>query len=184
MGIPNSLGHTWFWKDDLHSAKRIFYSRVFRKRPGYIAIDWAPVFIATNGRPADELIFEGKITAAAREVYETVERCGPISSKDLRKMLPAEVGKASANALIDLERRFVVTKVDITGRDQHTYSYVWDLAERWIPAAFEEADRLGEITAARLIVERLREMDLDVTRDMMVWLLDWDWSLASSALDD
>ena len=36
-------------------------------------------------------------------------------------------------ALLELQRRFLICKVDVTGRTRGTYAYVWDLAERFWP---------------------------------------------------
>jgi len=38
MGIADVLGVTWFWKDDLHTAQRLYYTRLFAGRPGFISL--------------------------------------------------------------------------------------------------------------------------------------------------
>ncbi|MDO8586558.1 MAG: hypothetical protein Q7T82_05915 [Armatimonadota bacterium] len=156
MGIESAIGRTWWWKDDLHIQKKLYYTRLFFNRPGYISMEMLPAFIATNGQVADELILMGRMPLAQQAIYETLEAQGPISSRELRNLLVGDVKKQSASALIALERVFIATKVDITGRTMHTYSYVWDLAERWILWAFEEADRLGVKRAKQMILEKLR----------------------------
>lgn len=155
MGVDHAIGETWFWKDDLHIQRRIFYTRLFFDRPGYISMDLLSAFIATHGQVADELIVMGKMPSAQRTVYEFLDKYGPISTRDLKKMLSEETQKQASTALIALEKMFIATKVELTGRTRQTYSYIWELAERWMPDAFEAADRLGAKQAREKIIARL-----------------------------
>lgn len=155
MGMDSALGHTWFWKDDLHIQKRLYYTRLFFNKPGYISMEFLPAFIATNGQVADELMIMGRMPLSQQTIYRIIDAEGPISTRDLKQQLSGDVKKQSASALITLERLFIGTKVNITGRTMQTYSYVWDLAERWVPWAFEEADRLGSVRAKAKIIEKL-----------------------------
>lgn len=173
MGRTGVLGATWFWKDDLHTEKRIFYTRLFANKPGFISFELLPMFIATNGEVADELIIYGKLPVTTQEILHIIEENGPISTRRLKKLLGPEACKAATTALIDLERRFIITKTDITGRDLGTYSYVWDMAERWIPEAFAAADRIKRKTATEYIVTRLRALGVDPTPTFLTRVLRW-----------
>lgn len=174
MGIDSAIGHTWFWKDDLHVEKRLYYTRLFFNRPGYISMQMLPLFIATNGEVADELMLMGRMPLAQQTIYDILQVQGPISSRDLRKTLTGDVKRQSASALIALERAFIITKVAITGRTMQTYSYVWDLAERWVPWAFEEADRLGSKSSRAMILERLKLNGLsDEESKSVTMALEW-----------
>lgn len=173
MDRRDVLGHTWFWKDDLHNRKRIYYSRVFAGKPGFISFDFLPAFIATNGEAIDELALYGRLPVLSQDIHRIIEQQGPISSKDIKALLGPEGRKAAAGALIDLERRFIITKTDITGRERGTYGYVWDLAERWVPEAFEAADRLGVKAAAKRIRERAKEHGVIVDREFEARVLRW-----------
>ena len=173
MDRGDVLGATWFWKDDLHVDRRLYYTRLFAGKPGFIAMDFLPAFIATNGQVADELILCGHMPAATQEIYRIVEERGPISTRRLKKLLGPETRRAAAAALIDLERRFIITKTAITGRTLSTYSYVWDLAERWIPDAFAESDRLRARAAARRIADNLGRIGVNLDRDFAARVLGW-----------
>jgi hypothetical protein len=168
------LGDIWFWKDDLHIEKRLHYTRLFGTRPGFISLEFLPAFIATNGEVADELIVMGRMSVQAREIYELVERQGPISGRDLKRAISADAQKKSPGVLIELEKKFILTKVAITGRRRETYGYVWDLAERWMPEAFEEADRLGAEAGAKKIARKLVECGIPPYDDLLTRVLKWD----------
>lgn len=146
---------TWFWKDDLHIEKRLYYTRVFGGQPGFVSMSLLPAFIATNGMVADELLFNGMLSPEARQVYDTIEAHGPISSINLKLLLTPDAKRAANRVLHELERQFIITKTGITGRTRGTYSYIWDLVERWVPDVLVAADRLGRATAMAMIREHL-----------------------------
>ena len=174
MGVESAIGQTWFWKDDLHIAKRLYYTRLFFARPGYISIGLLPAFIATNGEAPDELILMGRMPPAQRAVYDIIDQYGPISTRDLKKMLSVDGKRQASGALIALERLFITTKVGITGRTLSTYSYIWDLAERWASWAFEEADALGAKRAREIIVSKLRQNGLEPTAELLLMGFGWE----------
>ena len=174
MGLPDVLGRTWFWKDDLHIDRRIYYTRLFSGKPGFIALDLLPAFIATNGAVADELMLTGAMPANAQEIYRNIEDRGPISTRHLKALLGEDTRKAAANILIDLENKFIVTKTQITGRERGTYGYVWDLAERWMPDAFTAADCLGRKASAEQIKTRLTAFGITDIASSTKRVLRWD----------
>ena len=156
-GSPDSvLGSIWFWKDDLHVQRRLYYTRLFGRQPGFISNAWLPLCIAAFGEVADELIFAGRITHAAREAYEMLERDGPLPSRALRERLSPDSRHRSDTALAELERMFILTKVGLTGRERGTYGYILDLAERWAPAAFTAAGGIRREDALERFLDQVR----------------------------
>lgn len=141
--IDPDVPDPWFWKDDLHIEKRIYYTRGFGGQPGFISYSLLPVLMATNGAVADELIFNGMLSPEAQQIYRAIETHGPISTKDLKRLLSPDAKEIANRVLIDFDRQFLITKTGITGRTRGTYSYIWDLVERWTPETLVEADRLG-----------------------------------------
>jgi hypothetical protein len=170
MGKPHALWDAWFWKDDLHIAKRLYYTRLFAGRPGFIALDWLPVFIAANGAAADELILTGALPVETVALYRLIEERGPISIRDIGRVL----GKGQQAGLWELERRFIVTKTGISGRERGTYGYIWDLAERWLPDAFTAADRLREPAARTRIRDHLVALGVPVDARLRQRVLRWE----------
>jgi hypothetical protein len=102
-----------------------------------------------------------------------IDTHGPISTRPLKKLLGLDERKAATSALWELERRFIITKTDITGRELATYSYVWDLAERWLPDAFIEADRLKRKAATALITDRLAQLGVPLDGKLLKSVLRW-----------
>lgn len=163
----------WFWKDDLHIEKRLYYTRVFGGQPGFVSFAMLPAFIATNGRTADELAFEGLLSPEARLIYRIIEEQGPIPIRDLKRQLGEDAKRAATRVLHDLERQFIITKTGISGRTRGTYGYIWDLMERWLPDELAAADRLGAATAAATIRERLAAFGVPPDSPFYAKVLGW-----------
>ncbi len=145
----------WFWKDDLHAEKRLYYTRVFGGEPGFISMQMLPAFVATNGATVDELLYDGLLSVEAQQIHRIIEEYGPIPIRDLKKMLGPDTKRAATRVLHELDRHFIITKSGITGRTRGTYGYIWDLTERWMPDVLAAADRLGRAKAMQMIREHL-----------------------------
>lgn len=163
----------WFWKDDLHIEKLVYYTRVFGGQPGFVSYKLLPAFIATNGATADELQFQGMLSPDAQQIYRAIEAHGPVPIKTLKQQLMPQTKSASTRILHDLERKFIITKSGITGRTRGTYGYIWDLVERWIPETLIDADRLSQATAISIIRDHLAKFKVQSDSPFYLRVLGW-----------
>ncbi len=161
------LGRTWFWKDDLHIQRRVYYGKIIAGAPSFLAPDYLPDFIAALGgrgqateRDPGRLYREGRLSHLAYRVFESLSGRPAQSTRVLRRGLGARNATAWERALVELQRRFLICKVDITGRTRGTYSYVWDRAERFWPEAFEEAAGTAPAAGRARIRSRLQAFAL------------------------
>ena len=164
------LERTWFWKDDLHLERRLYYGKIIRAQPSFISPDYLPDCIAALAGPGQEmerdptrLFMDGRLSREARTIYDYLEAHPTQPTRDLRRgagLRGKDLTAATERALAELQRRFLVCKVDLTGRTRATYSYVWDLAERFWPEAFDAARRTPPAAARARIRGRLREFGL------------------------
>ncbi|MEN6415855.1 MAG: hypothetical protein ABFD49_04910 [Armatimonadota bacterium] len=164
----------WFWKDDLHIERRLYYTRVFGGQPGYVSYSLLPAMIATNGAVADELFFNGELSPEAQQIYQAIEAHGPIPTKDLKRLLTPDAKRSASRVLIDLDRRFLITKTDITGRTRGTYSYIWDIVERWVPETLVEADRLGRKQAEVILRKHMAAFGVPLDSLFYTKVLRWE----------
>ena len=171
--LGEGAADVWFWKDDLHAEKRIYYTRLFGGQPRFISFEMLPAFVATNGSTMDELQYEGLLTPEMQQVYKVIEDYGPIPIRDLKRALTPDAGRAATNVLHALDRRFILTKTGITGRTRHTYGYIWDLVERWIPDVLLAADRLGRKKAEAIVRERLAGFGITDESEFWAKVLGW-----------
>jgi hypothetical protein len=171
--VPPGASDPWFWKDDLHVEKRIYYTRVFKGEPGFLSLEMLPAFIATNGMVVDELLYCGAMTPEAQQVYAAIEAQGPIPIRELKRMLTPDAARSVDRELHALERRFIITKTAISGRTRHTYGYVWDLVERWMPEMLAAADRMGHTKARAVIRKHLAVFGISVASPFYGRVLGW-----------
>ncbi|HEY3061187.1 MAG TPA: hypothetical protein VGL99_19650 [Chloroflexota bacterium] len=171
----------WGWKDDLHFDRRLYYARLVRGQPTFVSVDYLPDFIAALGgrgleieRDPDRLYPLGRLSREAFIMYQFIAEHPALPSRELRSRTGLRnAGPAAERALLELQRRFLICKVDLTGRTRGTYSYVWDLAERFWPSAFEEARGTLPSVARGRIRERLQAFGITSTPALEARLFLW-----------
>lgn len=174
------LGPTWTWKDDLHFARQLYYGKIIAGQPSFLSPDYLPAFIAALG-PEEErdpfhLYHNGHLSREAKTIYEYLSDNPAQPTRALRigtKLQGKSAKTLMERALLELQRRFLVCKVDLTGRTRGTYSYVWDLAERFWPEAFVSAGSIEAPTARERIRGQLEQVDIRLTpaqeRRLFLW---------------
>ncbi len=157
----------WFWKDDLHAEKRLFYTRLFGGKPGFVSMSLLPVMVAAFGRVFDEMLFRGELPAEAVDIYRAIEQEGPIGIKPLKAML-AHIPHATIDKYLQLlDRKLLITKCGVTGRTRGTYGFIWDTTEHWMPEILRQAQSIGTQTAREMVCDHMRQFA--ITPDGSFW---------------
>ena len=159
------MNHTWFWKDDLHIEKRLFYGQILKNgKPAFASLDLLPFLIASHGdNDPRDLHEKGRLAHNALTVYEHVERNGPTATN----RLPWPPGSRHLY-LAQLQQRFLLTKHALTGRTRGTYGYVWGLCDAFFPDAFVHAARLDVADARAQVAARL-SLDAMQAASLLGW---------------
>jgi len=177
------LERTWSWKDDLHFAQQLYYGKIIAGQPSFLAPDYLPDFIATlagrrleHERDVTRLYFDGRLSGEAKAIYDWLFDHPAQPTRELRRgtRLGEKAKKlATERALLELQRRFLVCKVDLTGRTRGMYSYVWDLAERFWPQVFVDARHTSPVVARSNIRGQLHEFGMvpspQLERHLFLW---------------
>lgn len=177
------MGVTWYWKDDVHLEKRLYYAKIIRAKPSFITPEFLPDFVAAiGGRGKEEerdpvrLYLDGRLSREAKSIHECLTDNPELPTVEVRRKAVL-AGSTSTEgfdrAMIELQRRFVICKVGLSGRTRGTYSYIWNLAERFWPEEFEAARRTPVEAARANIRERLRAFGLEPTPAMEERLFLW-----------
>ncbi|NLI01122.1 MAG: winged helix DNA-binding domain-containing protein [Chthonomonadales bacterium] len=185
LAKPDDIWDTWFWKDDLHEAKRLFYGKLLGGSPTFVSMELLPPLIAARG-DVDPYTFheQGRLTADAIRIYDALVRCRQLTTTELRVEagLMAKASKAAFDSAVTaLGALFQICKVGITGRTRGTYGYRWGLVEDWAPEALAKAARLRPEDGARQVASRLRAMGVVLEARDWKRLFGWDDEIIEAA---
>lgn len=155
-------GHiTWGWKDGALDKKIWYYAKVLRKKATMISLEIAPYFYALSenyGSPAEDYLLayeEGRLSQAAKQVYEALLTEGKLHTIDLRKAAKLTNAKESEfnKALEILQSDFKILPVGVAQAGAWKYSFIYEVVSRHFPELPEHARKIGEREARTKLVE-------------------------------
>jgi len=155
-------GHvTWGWKDNALPKRIWYYAKVLRRRATMISLEVAPYFYALTenyGEPEqDHLVayHEGRLTLAAKNIYEALLSQGPLDSISLRKAARLASAKESEwnRALEDLQMDFKILPVGVAEAGVWKYAFIYQVTGRHYPDLPEQARQISESAARHKLLE-------------------------------
>lgn len=160
-------GHiTWGWKDNSLDKKIWYYAKILRGKATMISLEIAPYFYALSenyGAPEEDYLIayrEGRLTQAAKQVYETLLEHGKLNTLDLRKLSKLSNAKDSEfnKALEYLQRDFKILPVGVAQAGAWKYSHIYEITTRHFPDLSEQARRISESQARAKILQLYFDM--------------------------
>ncbi len=177
------LAPTWSWKDDLHFSQQLYYGKIIGGQPGFIAPDSLSDFIAAlagqglkEERDPLHLYLDGRLSRDAKAIYDYLLDNPAQPTRALRRgtsLGNKQMKSATERAFTELQHRFLICKVDLTGRTRGTYSYIWDVAKRFWPQVFEAARETQPHSARQRIRGQLQLFGLEPTAELEQKLFLW-----------
>lgn len=155
-------GHiTWGWKDDALGKKVWYYAKILRKKATMISLDVAPYFYALSenyGSPEEDYLLayeEGRLSQAAKQVYEALLTEGAMHTIDLRSAAKLTHAKESEfnKALEVLQADFKILPVGVAKAGAWKYAFIYEIVSRHFPDLPERARFINEAEARRKLVE-------------------------------
>jgi len=184
-------GHiTWGWKDNALDKKVWYYAKVLRKKATMISLDIAPYFYALSenyGSPEEDYLLtyeEGRMTQAAKQVYETLLNEGSMNTIDLRKAAKLSNAKDSEfnKALEYLQSDFKILPVGVSEAGAWKYSFIYEIVPRHFPDLPEQARKIGEGEARTKLLELYFESVGAAQERDAVKLFGWKKELITRAI--
>ena len=155
-------GHiTWGWKDNALGKKKWYYAKILRRKATMISLDVAPYFYALSenyGSPEEDYLLayeEGRLTQAAKQVYEALLKAGPLHTIDLRsaaKLINARESEFN-RALELLQSDFKILPVGVAKAGAWKYAFIYEIVSRHYPDLPEKARFISESEARRKLVD-------------------------------
>jgi hypothetical protein len=155
-------GHvTWGWKDNALGRKIWYYAKILRGKATMISLDVAPYFYALSenyGSPEDDYLLayeEGRLTQAAKQVYEVLLKEGALNTIDLRRVAKLTNAKESefSKALEVLQKDFKILPVGVAKVGAWKYAFIYEIVTRHYPDLPEKARFIGEGEARSKLAE-------------------------------
>jgi len=181
--VSSVLAPTWSWKDDLHFAQQLYYGKIIGGQPSFIAPDYLPDFVAAlAGQGLEEerdplhLYLDGRLSREAKALYDYLLDHPAQPTRALRRgtsLGNKRMKTATERAFTELQRRFLICKVDLTGRTRGTYSCIWDIAERFWPQVFENVGQTLPHAARQRIRGQLQLFGLEPITELEQKLFLW-----------
>jgi hypothetical protein len=155
-------GHvTWGWKDGLLGKQRCYYGRVLRKKNTFISMDVLPYFYALSpnyGDPNEDYLIDyeaGRLTAAAKNMYEALLSRGPLDTIALRKLagLTSQSSNTEFNrALDELQTTFRILPVGVSEAGAWHYCFIYQILPHQFPDLIDRAHEISEAQARQKIL--------------------------------
>lgn len=184
-------GHiTWRWKDNALGRKLWYYGKILRKKATMVSLDIAPYFYALSenyGSPEEDYLLtyeEGRMTQAAKQVYETLLNEGAMNTLDLRKAAKLSNAKDSEfnKALEYLQSDFKILPIGVSEAGAWKYSFIYEIVPRHFPELPEQARRIGEGEARSKLMELYFESVGAAQERDAVKLFGWKRELVTRAI--
>jgi len=155
-------GHiTWGWKDNALGKKAWYYAKILRRKATMISLEVAPYFYALSenyGSPEEDYLLayeEGRLTQAAKQVYESLLKEGALNTIDLRRASKLANAKESEfnKALEVLQSDFKILPVGVSEAGAWKYSFIYEIVPRHYPELPEKSRFINEAEARRKLAE-------------------------------
>jgi hypothetical protein len=155
-------GHiTWGWKDNALGKKKWYYAKILRRKATMISLEVAPYFYALSenyGSPEEDYLLayeEGRLSQAAKQVYEALLKEGSMHTIDLRSAAKLTNAKESEfnKALEALQADFKILPVGVAKAGAWKYAFIYEVVTRHYPELPEKARFINEAEARRKLVE-------------------------------
>jgi len=184
-------GHiTWGWKDNALDKKIWYYAKILRKKATMISLDVAPYFYALSenyGAPDEDYLIayeEGRLSQAAKQVYEAILKEGAMNTIDLRRAAALANAKDSEfnKALEVLQADFKILPIGVAEAGAWKYSFIYEIVPRHFPDLPEQARVIGEREARTKLVELYFESVGAAQENDVQKLFGWKKELTSRTL--
>lgn len=152
---------TWEWKDSSLGKRIWYYGKILRHKATFISLEAAPYFYALSenyGSPEEDYLLayeQGRLTQAAKQIYETLLDKGSLDTISLRKEARLLNAKESVfnRALEDLQKDFKILPIGIAEAGAWRYAFRYEITARHMPELPEQARLIGEAEARRKLVQ-------------------------------
>jgi hypothetical protein len=179
----HALRLTWDWKDSLPARKAVWYGKLLRGKPMFVALDLLPAFYALSENYGElddyrQQFADGRMSVEARDVYEVLLAQGPLSTNALRKQTglfgKGDVARRFERAIAELQQDLKIVKCGTAEDNRWKYCYVYDLLLRRHPEVATAARTISSREARQRILLRYLDAVAAAPLPALQTLFGWD----------
>jgi hypothetical protein len=159
----------WNLKDELPAAGKVFYAKLYRGKPTFVAWDLFPAVYRLFGPQRDYLAEHraGLLSPAAKAILDALRRTRPQETLALKLstgLTRPTQRRVFDHAIAELQQRLYIAMSEVR---YDPFTYVWDLVAARHPEAVRAARRgSADDAAARLAERYLRAVIAATPRDV------------------
>ena len=171
----------WIWRRLVAEEKLAAYGKFFDKKPSFITLEWFPYFLTVRrGSTSVEELYEmGKVSQAAKCIYDLFEGPKEIPAHDIKPLLERDMGKTELdNAITELQMGMFLTasgvarKTNAQGEPYGWPSVCLMKVEEWVgEEIMTKAAGLDPILARAHIIVKARDLSPEVAEKQLVKFL-------------
>jgi hypothetical protein len=156
----------WNLKDQLPAAGKVFYAKLIRGKPTFVAWDLFPDVYRLFGPQRDYVkeFRDGLMAPAAKAILDALHRKRPQETFELK--LNTNLARPSQRRMFDAGMAEVQQKLYVAMREVRydPFTYVWDLVEARFPERVAAARRIRHRAAASTLARRYLEAVIYASR--------------------
>jgi Winged helix DNA-binding domain len=184
-------GHiTWGWKDNALGKRKWYYAKVLRRKATMISLGITPYYYALSenyGSPEEDYLLayeEGRLTQAAKQIYEALLKEGALHTIDLRSAAKLTNARESEfnRALEVLQADFKILPVGVAKAGAWKYAFIYEIVSRHYPELPEKARFISEAEARRKLVELYVESVGAAQERNVIKLFGWQKELSARTI--
>lgn len=143
-----TLGGPWAWKGAVASGGRCAYGKLYRGRAAFCSLEWLPDLVnhRRDGYDFEGWYEDGHARYQDKFVYETVERAGSLSTKELKRLCGdgEKAPKGFDGVMTRLQMQTFLCVADFEyPKDRFGRPYGWGMARYTTPEALFGDDALA-----------------------------------------
>jgi hypothetical protein len=167
------IGLAWNLKDQLPAEAKVFYAKLIRGRPTFVAWDVFPDVYRLFGPRRDYVrqYRDGLLSPAAKAILDALHRTRPQETFELK--LATNLARPSQRRVFDTAMAEVQQKLYVAMREVRydPFTYVWDLVDARFPEPVAAARGRRPRCAARALAQRYFETVLYATSNQLLSVL-------------
>jgi hypothetical protein len=165
-GMPTD---PWQWRVNIEKDHKAAYAKVFDKKPGFISLEWYPIFLAARrkGRSFSEIYSEGLISNFSKQIYDLFKYHDTLAAHEIKSLsgVTKDLNSKYENAMSELQMWMFITvsgtkqKISAKGEPYGWPSTAYSTVETWAgEQLMEEAYSINPENAMDEIMMRVKDI--------------------------